>query len=428
VAGTARDGDLPAEQPYEPAGDREAQPGAAVVACGAAVALDEVVEDAPLNLGRHPDPGVADAERDHRARPRKNFVGGAPTAIGAADVHLHRTVLGELERVGEQVAQHIVHERGVGADMPRKVVRQLDGERHAVLVGDAIELLPQGVLDLGQRDLSDLRCDRARPDLREIQDAAEQPEQIGARGMNHVGILHLLRRQVVLGVVPEQFREDQQTVQRGAQLVRHVREELRLVPERDRQLRGLGLDQAPGSLELLLPIDLVRDVTRHQQEPDRFALGAVPERHHDSSGEGRAVLACPLGGPLPQPVFRGVSHDRRGQPRTDVVFGVKLGLRVADDLVRLVTVQPSGTLVPEDDHALPVGGDDRVFGRRLEHAVDERIGSRGVAERLEIDEPARSRLRPEWHRRIDQLPDRRDTSLTMLVHLLKIDRQPIPNH
>jgi hypothetical protein len=49
---------------------------------------------------------------------------------------------------------------------------------------------------------------------------------------------------VVLGVVLELLGEDQQAVQRRAQLVRHVGDELGLVLRGDGELTGLLLDQA----------------------------------------------------------------------------------------------------------------------------------------------------------------------------------------
>ena len=55
-----------------------------------------------------------------------------------------------------------------------------------------------------------------------------------------------------VGVVLELLGEDQQAVQRRAQLVRHVRDELGLVLRRDRELAGLLLDQALGLLDLVV--------------------------------------------------------------------------------------------------------------------------------------------------------------------------------
>ena len=58
-------------------------------------------------------------------------------------------------------------------------------------------------------------------------------------------------------VVLELLGQDQQAVERRAQLVGHVRDELGLVLRRDRELLGLLLDEALGLLDLLvLALDL----------------------------------------------------------------------------------------------------------------------------------------------------------------------------
>ena len=59
-------------------------------------------------------------------------------------------------------------------------------------------------------------------------------------------------------VLREQPGEDQQAVQRGAQLVGHVREELRLVLRGERELPGPFLDLLPGQLDLrVLGLDVL---------------------------------------------------------------------------------------------------------------------------------------------------------------------------
>src|SRR5450755_259057 len=87
----------------------------------------------------------------------------------------------------------------------------------------------QRVLDFHQRQRTDLRRDCPRLNAREIENVADQPHQVGACGADHTSPLHLSRGQVVLRVLLEQAREDQAGAQRGAQLMRHVGEELRLV-------------------------------------------------------------------------------------------------------------------------------------------------------------------------------------------------------
>ena len=67
-----------------------------------------------------------------------------------------------------------------------------------------------------------------------------------------------LRRQVAVGVLAQLVGEDQQAVERRAQLVRHVGEELGLVLRGERELLGLLLERLAGLLDLLvLALDLL---------------------------------------------------------------------------------------------------------------------------------------------------------------------------
>ena len=66
------------------------------------------------------------------------------------------------------------------------------------------------------------------------------------------GELDLLARQIAVGIVGELLAEDQDAVERRAQLVRHVGEEFGLVLRGQRQLRRLFLQRAAGLLDFLV--------------------------------------------------------------------------------------------------------------------------------------------------------------------------------
>ena len=75
--------------------------------------------------------------------------------------------------------------------------------------------------------------------------------------MDVAGEVHLLRRQVAGRIFGQLLAEDENRVQRRAQLVRHVGEELGLVLRRQRQFRGLLLERPPRLLDLVvLALDL----------------------------------------------------------------------------------------------------------------------------------------------------------------------------
>jgi hypothetical protein len=99
--------------------------------------------------------------------------------------------------------------------------------------------------------------DGVRLDLREVEDVVEQLEQVAARRADDARVLDLPRGEVAVRVVLELLGEHEQAVEGRAQLVRHVRDELRLVPGGHRQLGRLLLDEALGLLDLLvLALDL----------------------------------------------------------------------------------------------------------------------------------------------------------------------------
>ena len=85
-----------------------------------------------------------------------------------------------------------------------------------------------------------------------IENVADQVQQVGARAMNRAGELDLFRSQVAVGVVGELLAENQNAVQRRAQLVRHVGQELRLVLRGERQFLGLFFQCAAGLFDFLV--------------------------------------------------------------------------------------------------------------------------------------------------------------------------------
>ena len=82
----------------------------------------------------------------------------------------------------------------------------------------------------------------------EVEDVVDQLEQVGARRSRWSRANSTCSwREVPVRVVGESLREDQQAVERRAQLVGHVGEELRLVLGGERELLGLLLQRALGA-------------------------------------------------------------------------------------------------------------------------------------------------------------------------------------
>src|SRR5205807_6681746 len=112
-------------------------------------------------------------------------------------------------------------------------------------------------LEVREAQRAKVERNRARLDLGQVEDVADEREQIRPRGIDGLRIVDLLRREGGVGVVGEELREDQQAVERRAQLVRHVRQELRLVARAERELLGFLLERRLRQLDLaVLVLDL----------------------------------------------------------------------------------------------------------------------------------------------------------------------------
>ena len=184
---------------------------------------------------------------------------GVPAVAARPTRSVTSPLLGELEGVGEQVLQHLAQAARVGRDRRREVGRELDGERRA----PAARRRASNSLEHRRREIRQRQCSLTSSVTVPDSTFARSRMSLSSRSRSlpeeriTLGVLHLRRGQVLLGVALELAGEDQQAVERRAQLVRHVREELRLVLRRDRQLLGLLLDQALGQLDLLvLALDL----------------------------------------------------------------------------------------------------------------------------------------------------------------------------
>src|SRR5436305_1889950 len=87
------------------------------------------------------------------------------------------------------------------------------------------ELTRRSVHEIGEVDLLRFDGDGAGLDLREVQNVTDEVEQIGACAMNCAGEFDLLWAEISVRVLAQLLTEDQNAVQRCAQLMRHVGEE-----------------------------------------------------------------------------------------------------------------------------------------------------------------------------------------------------------
>ncbi len=130
-------------------------------------------------------------------------------------------------------------------------------------VGDHLEIQPPILClvtegprdhfeDAGKEDIFGLHRNRPRFDLGKIQNVADQVQQVSPRAMNRSGEFNLLGCKVLVRVVAELLAKNENAVQRRAQLMGHVGQELGLVLGRQRQFLGLFFDRPARLLNFLV--------------------------------------------------------------------------------------------------------------------------------------------------------------------------------
>ena len=163
----------------------------------------------------------------------------------------HRALLGELERVGQQVLQHLPQALRVGVQRGRYVGGDGGRERQALFLCQRAQRVDQGLQGLGQRHRFHRHGGLAGLDLGQVEDVVDQGQQVVARCVDGLRVLHLVGAQVARLVVCQQLGQDQGGVERRAQLVAHVGQELALVLAGQLQFAGLVRHGALGAQQLL---------------------------------------------------------------------------------------------------------------------------------------------------------------------------------
>ena len=176
----------------------------------------------------------------------------APAAHRRRDVEAHAALRRELEGVGQQVLEHLLQPLGVGDDAAAEIGIDVHIERQLPVLGLVPERARHHLEQVGEQDVLGLDRDGAGFDLRQIEDVADQIQEIGAGAVNGARELDLLAGQVAFRILGELLAQNQDAVERRAQLVRHVGQELRLVARGERQLGRLLLDRAARLLDLLV--------------------------------------------------------------------------------------------------------------------------------------------------------------------------------
>ncbi len=291
----ARERDLAPEQAHEVPADRQAEAGAAVLARRRAVGLGERLEHRRLQLLLDADPGVADADREHAVGVREPLVGRVPARPARARSAARRSPCSVNLNAFESRFLSTWRRRwgSVTIDAGKRLV-ELDREAAAPAPRrPGSKLCTMLSLSSREHELAELELHCVRLDLGEVEDVVQQLQQVAARGADHARVLHLALGEVAVRVVLELLGEHEQAVQRRAQLVRHVRDELGLVLRRDGELGRLLLDEPLGLLHLLvLALDLavlVGEQRRLLRRGPRSTGAAAPAA---TAAPGPASCAC----------------------------------------------------------------------------------------------------------------------------------------
>src|SRR5581483_9360465 len=102
----------------------------------------------------------------------------------------------------------------------------VDLEVQALGLGHVAESPLHIIVQVMETQRGNIDCDRPGFDLREVKNVVDQAEQVVAGGVDGPGEFDLFRQEVALRIEGQLIGQDQQAVERSAQLMGHVGKEL----------------------------------------------------------------------------------------------------------------------------------------------------------------------------------------------------------
>ena len=212
----ARHARLSAHEPGQLTGDGQAEAGAAVGPRGRGVGLLELLEHRVQLAGGNADTGV----RDREAQPN-------PIAVRLVERHANHHLSGgrELDGVADQVGDDLADAGGVAADPERHVGVDVAHQLEALLVGTQRQRARQVLQHRRQFNRGVFDGEVTGFDLREVEHVVDHGQQRLATGADGLGEAPLF---LVETGVEQQAHHAEHTVDRRANLVAHVGEELAL--------------------------------------------------------------------------------------------------------------------------------------------------------------------------------------------------------
>ncbi len=233
--------------------DRKAEAGAAEHARRRRVGLRERTEQLGRDVGCDADAAVAHREHDFVMIARLR-------APGHLDVHA--AALGELDRVADEIGQHLAQPHRIAAHGEAHVRIDRDREAQALGFGVALHQLRDRADQLAQVEARRLQLEPLGVELGIVEDRIDDAQQLARRRMCGRKIIALIRRERRR---QHELEQRQHAVQRRADFVAHRREEFALGHH-----RGLGglLGQEELALRVTQRIELAaqlfgRELERH---------------------------------------------------------------------------------------------------------------------------------------------------------------------
>ena len=118
-----------------------------------------------LRVVRNPDPGVDDGEAQRRV------------VIDPRDVQPHRTRIGELDRVADEVEEYLAQPAGVASECAGHVARELALQDDVLLLCPGPEEGGDARLQVVEIEVGQLQIEFARLHLREVEDVVQDTEE-----------------------------------------------------------------------------------------------------------------------------------------------------------------------------------------------------------------------------------------------------------
>jgi hypothetical protein len=377
TSGLALEVDRPPHELDEPPGDREPQPRPPEAPGRRAVGLHEGLEQAGLHVGCDADAGVAHLETHDRSR---------LVRLRDRDPQDDLALLRELDRIADEVREHLAQPAGVSAQSARHVVTDEAEQLERAGLGR----LRERAEDLADRppqvEVHHVEVDAPRLDLGEVEDVVDDLEEDPARAVDDLRVLPLLGSEV--GVEEEAGHADD-PVHRGADLVAHVGQEVGLqarglergLARPDEEVDALGDQHHPRHLspQVAPRVDGPPQPDLRAVGPLEGVLGLGDDLAGEGAGEDALVLLRHVGPELAQRAadHRRLLHPEVAQPARAVgdvpAFVVEHGhghRGVGDDLPELLALPLQRLLRPLALGDVPSHGEEPGEGPSFENELD----------------------------------------------------------